>query len=449
MNDDFDQSKLLSLDLLPASDSGLQKILDSENSSRNFHKYLSLFLTAKNQELNNILMENPQLQDSIEIKALFLLNLLALKQSLKPYHISIRKLELTWTDSIAYSLVDLYKAIQKNIKVDNLTNLFNVNFYDYLPLLPTLVIYYSDFLLKDFYWQNIDNKATQKQILERVWTFIDDEKFFADLIDDNLVAQRYRLLALYYRRLDKSELAEKALTEYRQKYKLDSSKAIKLEKLTTGIAFQKEQMLDNLTSVYQAVSAVQNEIVDRAGIYRDTCFYYHCSDCCKKDFPTVSLTEFLHILQWIKSENIDIKPLIQRAQAIQETHKKLYGTELELVDQLASSKQDENPNNYSFQCPLLDDNDMCSIHTARPLACRSFGLSTINNQDVQACNYYLTQYRYNSSQRNEREVYDSRLETALLGASNNYLASKYNLNHMRQPVGTLVAWLTKFDLTCF
>jgi len=134
--------------------------------------------------------------------------------------------------------------------------------------------------------------------------------------------------------------------------------------------------------------------------------------------------------------------LKEKAETIQAAHEKQYRTRLGIVDQALPGKQKENPNNFEAACPFLDTQDMCTIHGERPLACRSFGLSTIDDESVQACKFYLTQYQHNASHHNERDVYDSEPHTKMIGEANELLAKAYGYAEMKQPVGTLVAWLT-------
>jgi Fe-S-cluster containining protein len=94
----------------------------------------------------------------------------------------------------------------------------------------------------------------------------------------------------------------------------------------------------------------------------------------------------------------------------------------------------------------LGAENVCQVYAARPLVCRSFGISTIDGSSVQACKYYLTQYQYNSSPRNERDVFSSMTTTHMFGEANELLAKDHGLEGIKQPVGTLVAWLSEMSL---
>ncbi|MEY3369572.1 MAG: putative zinc- or iron-chelating domain, partial [Cyanobacteriota bacterium] len=153
-----------------------------------------------------------------------------------------------------------------------------------------------------------------------------------------------------------------------------------------------------------------------------------------------------YIKNWFKDNKIDIQPFIYNALQIQKQHQELFGEPLKIVDQTISSAQEENPFGLQFACPFLSPENVCQAYSARPLVCRSFGLSTINDLSVQACKYFLTQYQFNSSHRNEREVFDSKTTTKMFGEANELLADKYGFTDMKQPVGTLVAWLSQMSV---
>lgn len=431
-----DKTTIKSLEMLACSESGLDVVLQEDLSEQNYARFYQVLLQGRYQDLHAELEANPQLVDSARTKAIFLLNLILLGKELKQMHISLRAPQEYIIDAYTYELIELYKTLCQEIKIAA------VDFYQYRNLLPSVVIYYSDYLLKDLYWEKRNDSAAQKQILERVWAHISDTSSHWKFMNEDLNAQCYRLQAIYYRRLGDHKKAEESLIKYREKFKPDPKAKVKINKIDLSQKYPADKTLNNMDKIYQEVSAIQKEVLARSGVHEDTCFYYGCTDCCKKDFPTVSLVEFLHIKSWLAKNNIDIKPFVERAQAIQKKHRELFGEPLRVVDQTQSVKQAENPYGLQFTCPFLSDDDICQVHGARPLACRSFGLATIDGASVQACKYYLTQYQYNSSTRNERDVFDSEPATHMLGEANSELAAKHGYKDMQQPVGTLVAWLS-------
>lgn len=414
-------SQLESLELLNSMDSGYEQINYELASEKNYFRFLVLLVNGKYEELDQVLLENLHLIDSAKTKALFLLNLILNKHKITKMHISIREPRPEFVDDVSYELISLYQ----NIK--SLFEFPEIDFYENLDVLPNLAIYYSDYLLTH---PSSYDAAQLKEI-------INNDENFIKLVDDNLRAQQYRLLALYYRRQGKQAKAEAELVKYRKSFRPGSN--YKLEKIPSTRAYPSAQVLEHLDEIYKEVAEIQEEVLVRSGIYQDTCFYYKCSDCCKKDFPTVSLTEFLYIKNNLSEEELD--KFKAKAQTIQEQHIQQFGEPMKIVDQTTSAK--ENPNDFKFACPFLDEQDSCQIHGLRPLACRSFGLATINNKDVQACKLYLKQYQANSNHRGERYVYDSRETTAMIGGSNTRLAQEHGFKEMKQPVGTLVAWLSQ------
>ncbi len=414
--------------MLNTSNSGYDEINREALSEKNYLKFLHLFLTGNNSKLNNYLQENPQLLDSSKHKALFLLNLIVLEQKLLPMHISVREPNPQIVDELAYQLIELYK---------NLTSIFKfqeIDFYQYKDLLPTIVIYWSGVILRE-------RSDRQDPLLPKLFAEINNNNNFINLIDDNLRAQQYRLLALYYRRLGDNQQAEQQMIKYRENFSPVNGTNYKLNTIKPTKTYPAKQALEHLTEIYQEVTEIQEEVLNRSGVYEDTCFHYQCTDCCKKDFPVVSLTEFLYIKNNLSEE--ELEKFTKRAKAIQEKHIELYGEPLKVIDQtLGSSKDKLNPHGMQFTCPFLSESDACEIHSLRPLACRAFGLSTIDDATVQACKFYLKQYQYNASNRNERDVYDSRPHTAMIGAANTVLAQEHGYKDMKQPVGSLVAWLT-------
>lgn len=423
------------LDSLNIANSGLDQILNDEEYQRLYIKNLGLFLTEKNQELSNFFKERPDLINNTKTKALVLINKLKLGERLAAMDISLLPKPVL-ADSYASKLIKLYADLRRNIIFEE------INFYQFKNIMPSIVIYFSDYLLKEAYFNSTDDQ--KQEILDKVFMEITEPKNFESLHDEDLKAQQSRLLALYHRRQGNQGKALEHINNYRKAYIPDTKRPVELIKIQGKESYRKEDVLKNLGDIYQEVKDIQEEVLTRTGVYENTCFYFKCADCCQKDFPTVSLTEFLHIKNWLEEKNIDIKKFIANAKKIQSEHQELYESKLEVVDQLASSKQDENIHGHQFACPFLGEDFACSIHEARPLACRSFGLATIDDKSVQACKFYLTQYQYNSSHENEREVYDSRITTALLGGSNNHLAKEHGMRH-KQPVATLVAWLEYFN----
>ncbi len=207
-----------------------------------------------------------------------------------------------------------------------------------------------------------------------------------------------------------------------------------LELSESKLDFNEENFQEKLSSVYQELSDIQKDIAKKENISEKTCSHFKCCDCCIHTPPMVTALEY----QYIKA-NVDTEKYKSKAQNNQKLHKAEFGTELEITDQKTQNKEAINPNFFSHPCPFLDDNNSCSIYEFRPFACRFYGLSTLDGVSVQACNYFLEQYRLN--QTDSRTVLDSRYATSLLAKANSKLAKKLDMPQI-QPAGTLSAWLT-------
>jgi Fe-S-cluster containining protein len=429
-----EKQTIKSLDLLKCNNSGLELLLDESKSELDYKRFFELLISRKHQELNLEFKNHPDWINTSKIKALFLMNLILQEINLKPSHISMRPAQEFVLDNLAYELIEIYKNIKKHIKLQE------VDFYQYLDVMPSMVIYYSDYLLKNFCWDNRENTSLSNQVLERVWGFLANDNYWT-FINQDLNSQRYRLMAIYHRRFRNNNLAEASLVQYRECFKPDLQAKIKINSIDITQRFLPNNVLDNIEKIYAEISMIQDEILVRSGVHPDSCFYFSCNDCCTKDFPTVSLVEFLYIKNWFEENNIDMKPFIDNALKVQKHHQEVFGEPLKIVDQVISKSQEENPFSLQFRCPFLSEDNVCQVHPVRPLVCRSFGLSTINNSSVQACKYFLTQYQYNSSHRNERDVFNAVTTTHMFGEANELLAQEHKFSEMNQPVGTLVAWL--------
>jgi len=434
-----DKKKIKSLDLLNCTGSGLGELLGQVNSELNFKRFFQILLLGNYQDLEKQFNKSPDLIDTPKIKALFLLNLILQGIPLKHHHISMRPSQEFILDALAYELIEVFKMLKAH------KHSLEVNFYKYLEVLPSLVIYYSDYLLKDSYWGNQESSEALNSILEMVWVYLDDINCWK-FMNQDLNSQRHRLTALFHRRSMNKELAENALVKYREQFTPDLQAKIKINSIDLTQKFSGIQVLENIENIYNEIASIQSEIMTRTGIDLDSCFYYSCNDCCAKDFPTVSLLEFLYIKNWFQANKIDMKPFVDNALKIQKQHQEVFGEPMKIVDQTKSNSQEENPFGLQFRCPFLGAENVCQVYAARPLVCRSFGISTIDGSSVQACKYYLSQYQYNSSPRNERDVFSSMTTTHMFGEANELLAKDHGLEGMKQPVGTLVAWLSQMSL---
>jgi Fe-S-cluster containining protein len=253
-----------------------------------------------------------------------------------------------------------------------------------------------------------------------------------DFLADALAKEIAKIHHKLKKELDFSSLKEflPRLDEYlnkapEQKVR-EESVSYKLKMLETKTIFDQTNYQEKLSEIYNEISEIQNQVAEASQIDKETCFKANCCDCCVYTPPLVTKLEF----EYIKA-NVDIEPFKKKALENQVKHQMEFATKFELIDLNTQSKEEMNPNNLPHRCPFLEDSNACAIHEHRPFACRFYGLSTLDGETVQACNYYLEQFP-----KEERSVLDSRSATQLLGKANKELCNG------KQVAGTLTAWLS-------
>lgn len=426
-----DVLRLKSLEALNISGSDYPEMSYRREQDLRFKKYLSSFLQGGSFSLHSKLLKRPDLMDSLDIKSLFILNALSYSIPLEEKNIFAFQRNELIANSLAKMLMDLYEKIYKQVRLpDELeSNFRNIDFYKIANLLPSIIVYYTDFILL--------NKLEERY--PEAFEILNNKNLFDNLFDNKLKPERLRLLAFYYRRIGDFIKADEALLEYRSEYLPDLSKKIKLIKIPNSISLAAPEVLHNLGDLYQEIKDIQHEVCEISGIYENSCLYYNCTECCKNDYPVLYYSEYKYLVKKLQEEGRDIEPYKAKAREIQAKHKELYGYELKLSNKLRPRKEDANPEDFKFECPFLGEHG-CSIHSIRPVVCRTYGLSTSDNKNVQACNYYLKQYQYNSNYENTRYVYDVRPYVALMEASDKF-QTKEDLGNSEKLCGTFIAWL--------
>ena len=206
--------------------------------------------------------------------------------------------------------------------------------------------------------------------------------------------------------------------EEKPKYELDLIK--------TQSEFNAENFKEKLSETFQEIEKIQEHVASENAIDKETCFKANCCDCCTYTPPLVTKLEF----EYIKA-HYDLTPFMDQADRNQLDHKIDFGHGLKIVDLEIDSNLDYNPNSFAHRCPFLTDKNACAIHEHRPFACRYYGLSTIDGDNVQACNYYLEQFP-----KDIRTVLDARSPNQVLGQANKELCGG------KQLAGTITAWLS-------
>ena len=435
-----------SLDSINPRESGLnsfdknefsQKLKDyneqnkSSSYPENYLKILGLFLLGRSDALENLFSEDPSLISSYQIKAVRILNLIqsskpVRSQDIFPFSSQELNIRKKISKKISAHIVDLYGAISKNISSLALT----ADLWTLKPVLPEIVFYYGKYILENKI--QAEYKRLEAELNQALLLTENDE-----LNKENELEQVY-LRTFYYRSVGDATQAEAALLNYRDLYKATERPAHIQSQANTQF-YPPDQVLNNWDKILAETDAIQREVERKAGLLNSTCDYFQCSDCCSNTFPVMTLTEFKFLEKWMKENNYPLEKIHERSELIQEDYQKKYGSRLKVLDkELAENnfRGSENPHNYKFSCPFLEDKK-CTIYEARPLICRGFGLSTDNNISVKTCKYYLAQYQHNSSTDNERYAYDMRTAEMLAESSDKHL------NEGKHLKGPIVAWFSK------
>jgi Fe-S-cluster containining protein len=433
-----------SLDLIRPKDSGilsfnsaeLRKQLelladnnsDTEALLNSCTEFLTLFLQKKFSELEEKFQASPELMSSVEIKALRLINLLILKR--KPDakffygNTDNQHIKKLLSAKFSKALIQVYAEL-----AHSLDDFPDLDLLELDTMLYGIGLAYTEFILK----QRLSNKYSQAY-----------EYLQTHFADEGLHTEALRLLALYHRISGDKIKAEEYLAKYVETHKPNTDKAPKLLSHANALTYSPSEVLANWDKVLEECDQIQEEILINSGLAKDTCSYFQCADCCKYTFPTMSFTEYLYLKHWMEDNNYPIDKIKDKSLSIQEEYQRNFGEKLHILDKKLPENRIrgiENPHNFRFTCPFLEDGG-CSCYPARPLLCRGFGLATDNNISIKTCNYYMNQYIHYSSDSNEREVYDLRQAQTLAKDSDKFLTQdRYGQEQILS--GTIVAWFSE------
>jgi Fe-S-cluster containining protein len=455
-----------SLDLIKAESSGCQSFDRSkfkdyyqicieedkryrQQYSSGFRSFLQLLAFEKFEEFELKIQERPDLLAEKEIKALQSFVLLLSDKPLTENHF-FSKFASNFTKKrlsqgmakVITNIFSLLKNIRFSEKIQR--KLESLNLFSLKELIPDIVFYYAEYILKENIEESFD--LTEQELLN--FKFIDFCEGIEN-IEERQNAEKIRLLAFFYRKKKNEALAEKYLLEYRKSMPADIVTTLPPEIRTVKNArtFPSKLVLENWNEILNDCDKAQDKVIEYTGIYKDTCGYHKCEDCCNYTSPHMSLTEYKFMLNWIKENNYPIAGVIEKAKAIQEEHKKLFSESMPIIDTTIPENKEkglENPFNYKYSCPFVVEG-RCSIYHARPLLCRGFGLSSDDAVAVKTCNFYLNQYTHNCSRDNDRYVYDLRPVQAMAKASDRKLSQEI-FNKEQELKGTIVAWLASDQL---
>ena len=417
-------------------------------NNTNYLKFLGLFLTNNFQELDELLDTHPELVITKEIKALRILNSLQLNQTLRPELIfpfqttdSIIRKKLA--DNLAETLVNIFYQLKNETTVLAESK---INLWDLEEIFPEIFYYLSKKIL-------VENEAMLfTQIEQRFLRYLeqsatyneDDSEEIKDLKLNERIKLNYLNLLLLMRQGKNKEL-EEALFEYHNLYKPNLGKASILVSLKLKSPYKSSNILNHWARILEESDSLQNEAEKLSFIYSNTCEYFSCSDCCSNTFPTMGLTEYLYLKNWMKENNIDEKLIRNKSELIQNDYEEKFSERFGLIDKSKIENKIrgiENPHDYKFTCPFLSEDSRCNCHAARPSLCRGFGSASNNGLSIKTCNFYLKQYQHNSSPENERYVLDLQGLETLMKASDSYQARLMG-SEMTEPRGTIVAWFSQ------
>ena len=458
------QERFNSLDEIQAARSGLKSFVKSDfqaklklellkepssllSDNTNFLLLFNLMLLNKPHELKEKLEMQPELVASSETKALKILNLLNLGEKISrtmvfPFESRDLVIHKKLASELAAMIVFIFFEIKKS------TNLFSkssIDLWDLIEVIPETFYYLAKKLLID------DQEEEFAKIKETIRTLENEEDSSNDVFELNELKELEKIKVQYLRILlgtresSKPEDLDKLLVDYHAAYKPDLETRSKLIPKGIETFYCPKQVLENWTEILNEANAIQKEIESLANILNSTCEYFSCSDCCSYTFPTMSHTEYLYLKEWMSENGLDENLIKEKSKKIQKDYEEKFGERLGIIDKAKVGNQIrgiENPHNYKFSCPFLNEENKCSCHPARPLLCRGFGTATNNGLSIKTCNYYLKQYQHNSSPENERFVFDMRPMEMLIKSSDKHLY-KEGLSDKEQPSGTIVAWFSQ------
>lgn len=443
-----------SLDYIDPGDSGLKsfdkiefnqklstyKIASTIELPDNYLRLLGLFLFQEFEKLDQKFSEDPSLIASFEIKALKILNSLMLNKEILaadifPFFSTKLSLRRKIGRKIAEHLLELYQNV--SLYCSNFTASLTwskIDFWDLATKLPELNFEFSKFIIE----KKLSSHYPKIESLLLSYTENAPEIFQEELLQEKLYLQTF-----YYRSIGEPEKSELALLEYRKSYNPDSERPTRIKTYGNKEFYRADTVLENWSKILEETDQIQEEVENRAGLYAATCEYFKCSDCCSNTFPSMTLTEYKYLSQWLKKNDYPIAKIQERSNTIQAAYQAEFGKRLEIVDKEIRENNfpgSENPHNYKFSCPFLEDG-RCSCYQARPLICRGFGLSSDNKISIKTCKYFLTQYQHNSSPDNERHVYDLG-PAQMLAASSDRHMTKEEQGKSKHLKGTIVAWFS-------
>lgn len=118
-----------------------------------------------------------------------------------------------------------------------------------------------------------------------------------------------------------------------------------------------------------------------------------CGHCCKNgQYPYSDLEAKFLLLGFFRIPMKEQQEVIKRIKALKEEYKNI-----------------ENKKEFSYRCPFLDENNLCTVYDYRGLICRTFGLLTIHPSgkcSIPFCHSLGLNYSNVYDEENKRIDYD-------------------------------------------
>ena len=390
-----------------------------------YYSLLGHLLLGNNKELDKAFQEDPLLAASIENKAILCLNSLILDKEIKAKFFFAKTMDKysqrRTSKNISKAIIDIVHSINLHLEDSGLQNAINsINFTELSKIVPDLLLYFLEYLC--FY----DFEAKSGTILEALINF-QTEGFFgnAENCDNYYMANKHRLMALYYLKQKDPQAADKELLKFiKLKTQTDvPSPKPQITPLANKKGFPAQELLSNWQEVLGEIDEIQQFIFDNTFLAQNTCEFYECDDCCRYTFPTMSYTEYLYLKEWLTKNNYPLEKIIQKSETIQREHQNSFGSRLSILDKKKAENNIrgvENPHNFKYTCPFLEDG-RCSCYEARPVLCRAFGLASNNKISIKTCNFHHNQYDAFSGPDNKKYTFDLRPIQSLVQSSDKYL----------------------------
>jgi Fe-S-cluster containining protein len=141
-----------------------------------------------------------------------------------------------------------------------------------------------------------------------------------------------------------------------------------------------------LERIYHLVERAEKNLVADIGV--PICIP-NCGKCCEINSITVRGVEARYIALWLQKQKPELRKMVEEicVEWLKRRHENVgvyrgFGTARIEGESLDTLHNDVSQLLHKTPCPLLDENKQCLIHPARPLVCRTYGVSRVVPPDV-------------------------------------------------------------------